>query len=216
MKRSDLIARYPLLWHMADPHNEGGIRSRGLLSTSALLDLYEYAGKKRDAIERAHRPQNVTIEHAVHGTAVVRDQKPLTIDGLQRSIKDGTSPEDFLHFLNRRVFFWLTERRLARMNGARAYRSHEKLVYVVNTESLLGEYGHRVMLSPMNSGATLPMPHPRSVDMFQTIEEFDIAKRVGKTDAVVELTVEGGVPNLAAHVVRTEVWKAGKLVRRVS
>jgi hypothetical protein len=201
---------------MADAHNERGIRSSGLLSTSALLDLYEYSGMKRESIEREHRPQNVTIEHPVHGTAIVRDQKPLTIDGLRRSIKDGTSPDDFLHFLNGRVFFWLTERRLARMNGARAYRSHEKLVYVVDTESLLSEYSDRVMLSPMNSGATLPAAHPRSVAMFKTIEDFDIAARAGKADAVVELTVEGGVPNLAAHVVRTEIWKGGKRVRRLS
>jgi hypothetical protein len=211
MDRRAFVELYPLLWHMADPHNADGIVARGLLSTSALLDLYEYSGDARDVIERRHRPDNITIRHPVHGTAVVRDQKPLTIAGLQKSIEDGVSPEEFLHFLNRRVFFWLTEARLARMNRARAYRDYEKLVYVVDTGSLLDECADRILLSPMNSGATLPMPWPRSIGMFKSIEDYDFEARRKKADPIVELTVEGGIPNLGAHLVRTEIWKGGRL-----
>ena len=213
MDHAQFVARYPRLWHMADLHNQAGIAARGLLSTSALLDLLEYSGAAREAIERRHRPANVVIEHEVHGTAVVRDQKPLTMDGLRQSITDGTTPEDFLHFLNRRVFFWLTEARLSTMNGARAYRSDEKLVYVLDTASLIAEYGDRVLLSPMNSGATLPYAHPRSVAMFKSVADYDFEARARKPDPVVELTVEGGVPNVGAHVTRAEIWRGGVRLR---
>jgi len=215
MDVDDFVARYPLLWHMADPHNHTGIAARGLLSTSALLDLFEYSGAEREAIERRHRPANVVIRHPVHGTAVVRDQKPLTMRGLRESITDGTTPEDFLHFLNRRVFFWLTESRLRRMNAARAYRADEKLVYVLDTASLIARHADRVLLSPMNSGATLPYPHPRSVAMFKSVADYDFAARADRADPVVELTVEGGVPDISAHVVRAEIWRGGERVREL-
>ena len=43
--------RYPRLWHMAEVENWELIQRRGLLSTSALLDLFQYEGAKREAIE---------------------------------------------------------------------------------------------------------------------------------------------------------------------
>ena len=67
------------------------IRKHGLLSTTALLDLFEVRGEDRARIEERHRPECVEITHATHRRAVVRDQKsliqfetPQELEGLHR------------------------------------------------------------------------------------------------------------------------------------
>ncbi len=195
---------------MAEPENADGIERHGLLSTTALLDLFEIDGDARRTIEREHRPQIVSIDHPTYGTALVRDQKPMSMTGLSQSIDDGTSPQDFLAFLNQRAFFWVKESRLATLTSARAYRSKPRLVYVLDTASVVAAHGDRVLLSPINSGATKPFAAPRRLDMFRSIARFDWEARRKYAEPVVEFTVASGVPDLAAHLVRVETWKAGE------
>lgn len=84
-------ARYARLFHMAESGSWGSIRERGLLSTTALLDLFEIDGSRRSAIESEWRPESVTIEHPVHGTAVIRDQHPMPPEHLAKAL-DGLTP----------------------------------------------------------------------------------------------------------------------------
>ncbi len=214
MNRADLIAMHPTLWHMADPVNKDAILKRGLLSTSALLDLFEITGEERLAIESGHRPDSVTIRHAVHGSAVIRDQKPMSLEGLTRSVTDAT-PQDYLKFLNGRVFFWLTEERLKGMTSARAYREHEQLVLKIDTAALVNTHENRILLSPRNSGATKPFAWERSIEMFKRIADYDYAARAQATDPIVELTVDHSVPDVMSLVETLEIWKNGKRVRKV-
>jgi len=58
-----------------------GIERHGLRSTTALLDLFEVAGSDRERIESQHRPESETIHHPRYGTAVIRDQKPMSDGG---------------------------------------------------------------------------------------------------------------------------------------
>ncbi len=201
---------------MADPKNFAKILSCGLMSTEALVDLFEVTGEERVALLSSHRPDSVRISHPSHGVAIVRDQKPMSLGGLMRSVRDAT-PEQFLEFINRRTFFWPTKARLSRMNGARAYRHDPHVVFVVRTESIVQRHRARILLSPMNSGATTPVPHDRSVAMFKSIELFDFdGMKRNKLERIGELTVEGGVPDLLDHVLRVEVWAAGQAVRTLS
>ena len=73
----ELISDCPILYHMAESGSWKSIQEFGLLSTSALLDLFEIEGARREEIESNRRPNNVIIEHRSHGAAVVRDQKPM-------------------------------------------------------------------------------------------------------------------------------------------
>ncbi len=50
---------------MAEADTWDSIRKNGLLSTSALLDLYEIKGAQRYAIESDHRPESIPISHPV-------------------------------------------------------------------------------------------------------------------------------------------------------
>jgi hypothetical protein len=87
------------------------MQRHGLLSTTAPLDLFELDGNRRRQLEEQHRPESVGTEHAEHGVAVIRDQKPLSMTRLASCLVGITSAE-WLRQLNRLVFFWPTEKRL--------------------------------------------------------------------------------------------------------
>ncbi|MBD5657263.1 MAG: hypothetical protein IAI50_19100 [Candidatus Eremiobacteraeota bacterium] len=180
-----------------------------------LLDRFEITGEERETIERRHRAEIIAISHHRFGRALIRDQKPLSIEGLRRGLTDRSDPYDFLAFLNGRVFFWLSESRLARMTNAAAYRDEERPVLVFDTESVVADYEEKILLSPINSGATKPFPAKRSISMFQPIVDFDFEARRKSADPIVELTVANGLADVSKYLVRQEVWKAGRLIRRL-
>ena len=62
------------------------IRANGLRSTSALLDLFGVEGEERRAVEAVRRPEGVTLTAAGLDPVVVRDQKPMTDEGLRRCL----------------------------------------------------------------------------------------------------------------------------------
>ena len=196
---------YPVLFHMAAARSWSSIRRHGLLSTSALLDLFEVDGDARRGIEEHHRPESVTIRHALYGQAVVRDQKPMSDVGLKRALPPGFPPRKWYLLLNSKVFFWVTEDRLKVMMKARAYRNLTKTVLHVDTAALLHAYSDRVTLAPMNTGCTQPFPHPRSTKTFQRLDSFPFEERRHRgRDAIVELAVDGGVPDIVVFVKRVE------------
>lgn len=199
----DLAGYYPRLYHMAAAGSWPSIERHGLLSTSALLDLFRVEGAERRAIESSHRPASVTIRHPEYGEAVIRDQIPLSDSGLRRALRDGLTPEDWYKTLNAHIFFWLTEKRLQRMLGAGAYRDHSHVVITLDTASLVREHSERVVLSPLNSGCTKPFPNPRGRDTFRPLATYPFheRRRSHRADAVVELAVLGGVPNVQEHVI---------------
>jgi hypothetical protein len=219
LKEEDLIRHYPRLWHMAEDGSWDSIRKHGLLSTSALLDLYKYNGKARHALESARRPESVLISADELPHAVVRDQKPMTAPALEKCLTDGTTPEQWFETLNSRVFFWLSRERLRGLLNARAYRSRPQTVLTLDTASLVDANRDRIRLSPINSGATIYNPAPRGLDTFSTVSDFQFDER-RKTrtldNAVVELTVLGGVPDIPDHAIavhsihsgkKTELWR---------
>jgi hypothetical protein len=55
----ELVSIYPRLWHMAEDGSWPSIADNGLLSTSALLDLYGVSGKSR-ARSRHREGQNLS------------------------------------------------------------------------------------------------------------------------------------------------------------
>lgn len=208
-----LAARYPVLFHMAEIGSWPTIAQHGLLSTTALLDLFEVKGAKRQALESSHRPDGTSITHPSHGSAVIRDQKPMDDKGLIRALGDGLTPADWYRLLNGMVFFWLDRKRLETLLGAKAYRSKRQTVLTISTARLLARHADRVMLSPINSGCTKPFPHPRGRDTFLPLDQYPFEtwdqKRRGR-DAVVELTVKHSVPDIKDVVTRVEEVGAGQ------
>jgi hypothetical protein len=203
----ELSGRFPLLYHMAQLGSWPSVVEHGLLSTTALLDLFEVRGDERFRIESCHRPESIPINHPVHGRAVIRDQKPMSDRSVRRALVGGLKPADWYRLLNSRVFFWLSEERLNTLMNARAYRCQRHNVFVVDTRSLVERHEHRIMLCAMNSGCTIPFPHKRGRETFQTIADYPYAGRKRNRDPIVELAVDDGVPDIRDFV--TEVREAG-------
>jgi uncharacterized protein DUF7002 len=153
----ELVERYPKLYHMAAAGSWPGIERHALRSTMALLDLFEVEGSDRERIESQHRPESETIHHPRYGTAVIRDQKPMSDGGLVRALQDGLKPRDWYGILNKKVFFWLTRERLETLINAREYQEQRKSVLVIDTRKLLERHSEQVLLSPMNSGVPNPI-----------------------------------------------------------
>lgn len=213
---AELIRDCPTLYHMAERGSWPSIQRHGLLSTSALLDLYEVRGAEREAIEGRRRPEGVTVEHPTLRPAMIRDQKPMDDAGLRMCLLDGLTPEDWYRCLNGRVFFWLTRERLLRLLNARPYREAEHDVLELDTASLIAAHQAVIRLSPINSGTTKPFPSTaskRGRETFLPIAEYPYARwrAQGRKpgERVVELTVDHAVPDAARFVRRVVAMRGG-------
>lgn len=218
MTVDDLVALHPRLWHMAADGSWPSIKEYGLLSTTALLDLYGYEGAKRIEIEALKRPETVKIAADGLPGAVVRDQKPMSDRALTKCLRDGLTPAQWYRLLNEKVFFWLTRERLHKLLAA--YAHTPQIVLTLETSTLVKAHADNILLCPINSGSTIMNPAPRGADSFLPIEGFPYESwrktRGNKRKAVVELVVRGGVPDIAAHVLTvhrvesksvTELWR---------
>ena len=198
--------RYPRLYHMAESGSWYSVREHGLLSTSALLDLFEISGSKRGEIESQWRPNIVPIEHPVHGTAAIRDQWPMPPEHLVMGL-DGITPQEWYRFLNRKAFLWLSEDRLMRMLNARPYRAVAHDVLTLDTRSFLAEYIDRITVCQINSGFAIPMfgnVTKRSFESFETIEQRAATQGLG---GLAELTVDYAAPDAWRFVLSVDSWR---------
>ncbi|MEM6108473.1 hypothetical protein AAHS21_19905 [Mycobacterium sp. 050272] len=206
MHRDQLVEHYPTLFHMASSGSWPTIQTHGLWTTQQIVATS--AGAFEEAALAERRPHSITAEHPTLGRVTIRDQAPLRLQFLERSLTD-MSVMQWLEALNNRVFFWLHPDKLDKLLGARLYRSSEQDVVVIDTKSLLDAHEARVRLSPVNSGATLyPNATARGSHTFTTIEDYPYAerRRTGKTvrEAVTELAVIDGVHDIRDHVIRVE------------
>jgi hypothetical protein len=191
---------------MAHTDSWPGIAAHGLLSTSALLDLFEVSGEKRYHIESDRRPDSVVITHPGLGRAVIRDNKPMSDTMLARCLVD-VDPPSYYRLLNRRAFFWLTEQRLETLLSARAYRYETHLVITVETSALLKRHADAVTLSAINSGSTAYRAMPRGNATFVPLPDYDYEARRrlrGSQGAIAELAVEHGLDDVLEIALRAE------------
>ena len=206
-----IINRYPVLFHMAELNSWPSVHRYGLMSTSALLDLYETTGPFRAKIESQWRPKSVQLTHPTYGTAIVRDQLPMPEDKLSDCLVDMTTRE-WYELINGKTFFWPEETPLGWMLKAAPYRAREHAVIVVSTKELLSHHAGIVTLSAINSGSVYPakatgLPRPRGQNTFQSIRDYT-------APWVSELAVEYSVPNIADLAIRVEA-RQGQRSRRV-
>lgn len=212
MSPQEFVARYPNLYHMAEQGSWDSIREHGLLSTSALLDLFEIEGPDRIVIESTHRPASVQIRHPRYGVVVVRDQKPMSETKL-RSCLIGMEPREWYELLNRRVFFWPTVERLVRLLSARAYRNSPHVVIAVDTSILLEQVLNRTTFSPINSGSTVYVPVPRGRETFVPLSEYPQAW--WRERRLAEVAVDYGIPNIADLATSVEEWEGSSKLKSV-
>jgi hypothetical protein len=202
----EFVSRFPCCWHMAEAGSWDSIVEHGLLSTSALLDLYEVDRDRRIAIESQRRAESFVLDHPTRGPAVVRDQRPLLETVLLRTLEGATIGE-YCELLNRHVFFWVNKARLERLRNAPPYRERKHLILTVDTAELVARHADRIRLSHLNSGATHPAAnYPRGPQTFQPFATYPWAERVAVNahEPVVEVAVLHSVPDAADLVIHRE------------
>jgi hypothetical protein len=181
------------------------IEKHGLLSTSELLELFQYPAEQRTELLTTQREKSVPIKHPVHGEALLRDQKPLSPENLARCLTD-CDDKTWYRLLNERVFFWLDRQRLMTLMSAREYEGKKHTVLKIDTAPLVRKYLHAIEIAHMNTGNTLPFPHKRGCSTFRSLDNYDYEHRrkLPNYSAVVELTVLKGVPDLREYVIQVE------------
>ncbi len=201
---------------MAEAGSWPSIQKHGLLSTSALLDLFEIKGKKRAEIETQCRPESIKISHPKYGTAVIRDQKPLRENNL-RKLLDGMSVEDYCLSLNQKTFFWTRKERLEGLLNAIAYRGRSHTVLTVDTGALVSKHEKDIWISHINSGCTVFGVGRRGSYTFQRISDYDFddMKKKKRENAIVELAVDYSVEDISDFVICVDEWKGKNPIRNI-
>jgi hypothetical protein len=199
---------YPRLYHMT---HEGGwdqIQRYGLLSTTALLNVWQVKAERRRRIESEARKSPVVLLHPQHGKVVIRDQKPLEEKKLRKALVDCT-PQEWCRLLNRKVFFWPTWERLRTHMSARGNRGKKHLVLTLDTYLLVTAYKHKITLCPLNSGNTIPFAHKRGRHSFMPMDQYPFNQRVarGRYYTVVELAVDTAIPDVFDFVVSADYMR---------
>ena len=207
MRPEELWRHYPVLYHIAWAGSWPNIEEHGLLSTKALLQLYGKSDADILELTRARRAHWVPLDCPGRPRAVLRDQKPMTDEGLRRALPDSVEPWQWYELINSMVFFWPTRARLRTMISASAYKAVEHDVLVVDTRTLLRLEEADIRLSRMNSGCTKPMPHPRDMDLFRRLKDYPFPERPSASaiaKAVAEVCVVDGVERIAEAVLKVE------------
>lgn len=212
MNIDEFCSHYPQLFHMAHIGAWESINRHGLLSTTAILDLFEIPSNERSIIESAYRPESITLAHPIHGSITIRDNKPLPESKLAACLTDMT-PTQWYRCLNRKVFFWPTRERVLTLLSARAYRRQAHTVMTIDARSLVTASGPLIHLSRINSGAAIYQPTARGSDTFVALQDWprEIRPRAGGLRVpIAEVAVEYSVPGVALHTIRVEEMRDGR------
>lgn len=212
MNLEKLIELYPRIYHMAERGTWDSIRTRGLMSTTAVLDHLEVVERDRARFETEHRDQKMDVRAGHPTNIVLRDQKPMPEGRLLQALTDGTTPTQWYKLINEKVFFWVEEERLHRLLGARDYRNLEHDVLTLDSAAFIPAYAEKIWLCHMNSGNTWPIPHRRGTDVFRRIEDYPVKSSGKPVKAVVELVVDYAVPNIGDYVVEVRRMKGSEVL----
>lgn len=200
MTIDEFVAEYPELYHMAERNSWASMQEHGLLSVTAILDLFKYDGAKRNAIESQWRPRKITVAHPQIGEVVIRDQKPMPPDALEPCLAGAVTSTQWYRLLNGKTFFWVGTNRLNRMLTAKAYLNEPHWVITVRTRPLLERYISNVTVTGLNTGFAFD-GRLRGPDTFKKLNEWPSRYNVA------ELAVEYGIPDLVAFVTSVVEWK---------
>ncbi|MBS2130047.1 DUF7002 family protein [Burkholderia thailandensis] len=200
---------------MAERDTWESIRTRGLLSTSAVLDHFGLTGADRVQYESQQRPIKMEVILNHPASIVLRDQKPMPRSRLITALQDGITPEDWYRIINAKVFFWATRTRLLSLLNARDYRLLEHDVLTIDAAPFIRAYADQIWLCHMNSGNTWPWPHPRGANTFRRISDYPTGRSGRPLKEVAELVVDHSVPDIAQYVIEVNRMRGAEVLRRI-
>jgi hypothetical protein len=206
MTAQEFAQRHPHLYHLTDPDALPSIERFGLLSTSALLTLFEVTTAERAAIERRRRSATVSLSHPRYGKVQITDNLPLSEQALGKCLDDNLSPQDWLGMLNERVFFWPSLSTLDVHLNARMNRGRDRRVLVSDTLALARAYGPQMELAAINTGSTIRKPARRGLATFTALHACSRAEWAGlrgRRDTLKEVTLGQGMTDVRPFLLET-------------
>ena len=204
----DFATINPYLYHLTDKGNAEDILSRRqVLSTTEIAAAAFQNTEARQEFLRARRPEHVILE-ADGKRYSIRDQRPISVTVLERSLTSGWNAANFIEHLNRRVFFWPTIERLRR--HYERYSRESPVIIRVESEAMLNLNTH-VELARLNTGATRCHPAyggdapTRGEGTFQPPQEIQYGLR-----SIAEVTFPGSCAlpqNVCIGATPDGVWR---------
>jgi hypothetical protein len=175
MQIQKFINTRPYLYHLTDKRNLDSILEHGVLySTQELVRLAKYADAKKFLTSR--RPDHVPIPFG-NSIFYIRDQHPLSLTILSKCL-DGCTIEEFIAYLNSKVFFWGRPQGL-NSHYARYEKEGEKPVILrVSTQELV-DLNSPAKFTHLNSGGPRASSHlggkgsPRGLNTFKAHIEYN-------------------------------------------
>ena len=151
MDINEFIAERPFLYHLTDEDNISGILTEGeIWSTKYIAHLAIAKRSERKTYLTTKRPKHSVL--TVNGRKFkIRDQRPISIKILSKSLTDSWTTGDFLDHLNGRVFMWPTLDRLQRHYNR--YAHENPVILRFNTADVF-EINTSPQFCSINSGAT--------------------------------------------------------------
>jgi len=151
MNIEEFCVKRPYLYHLTDKENAKLIlQNRELLSTKVIAEKAFGSPESASDFLRSKRENHETL--TVDGVDFkIRDQNPISLVVLDRSLTDDWRAADFIEFLNARVFMWPTLDRLNR-HYAR-YTEENPTIFRFKTEEILA-LNPNALYTNLNSGAT--------------------------------------------------------------
>lgn len=143
------IAERPFLYHLTSQENAKRIiTQKKLYSTNKLIDLSGNPDYQRVKRERRIGHKEIIINKESY---FLRDQRPISELALSKCLTHNWKVEDFLAYLNNRVFMWPTLDRLWRHYDR--YAAERPIIFRFSTNQII-ELNNHAMFCRLNSGAT--------------------------------------------------------------
>lgn len=209
--RGWLATHFPRLYHVAHRDALPSILNHGLMSSERLLRESTTSSSERERLLTELRRESVSVPHRAMGHVVLRDQKPMSSKGLSRCLV-GMNQTEWLQLLNSLVFFWPTEKRRDAFLGAKAYRNTEHVVLSIDTSLIESIHGNSLVVSEINSGATLYVPRPRGESTFVPLSKY---RSHGDPRRIAEIALPSILSDVKVVLIEADIYKGPRKIRRV-
>src|SRR3989339_113682 len=175
MNLKKFLEKCPFLYHLTSKNNTNHIlKDWKLYSANYFFQLT--SDQEILKFQRNRRPQHLHL--LINDSTIdIRDQRPISMVALKKCLTNNWTGEDFLYYLNDRVFFWSNLKRLA--IHYKRYQCEKPTLLRFSTSELF-ELNNNPLFTNINTGATRcnpylgGKPHMRGENTFQNSIDYNL------------------------------------------
>lgn len=175
MELKQFVKIRPHIYHLTDKRNLDSILQTGqLLSTKKLVAASDLKDKKGFLTSRR---QDHKMINAGGVDYYIRDQRPLSLKILEGCLDKGCSQEDFIAYLNSKVFMWGKMAGLVSHYGRYIAQNENPIILQFNTEEVFS-LNKPPKFTRLNSGAPRASSYlggkgsPRGLNTFESAPDY--------------------------------------------